>query len=258
MAVAPLTPELLRAIERTKAEYFAKRAQALIDVGREIKVGRFGHATALLWPDYNRVYGFGAEDLPRLDDLLAWYAEEEESPVFEILPFRDNDAVLRELAARGFSQTSSQSVLAGAPHPDLPQPVSIRWIGLDEIESWAEIYIRAYDWKLTDEEHVKELVAQYTSPQWRLCLGEMDGETAAMGALFLGKEAAYLANAATLPDYRGRGGQLSMIAARSALAAQEGYEILGSDCPPYGSSQRNLERAGLRIACHKTRWSKGS
>lgn len=254
----PLTPADVCAIEGGKAEYFTHRAQALIDQGRQIKVGRFGHATALLWPDFNRVYGFGHEDLGRLGDLLAWYADENESPVFEILPFRENDELLETLAARGFHQSGFQSTLCGPPQADLPRPVDVRWIRDGEIEAWAETYIASYDWKLEGEDLVPELVAQYTGPQWRLCVAVIDGKPVGMGALYLGKKIAYLANAATLPAYRGRGGQQSLIAFRLACALENGYETVASDCSPYGPSQRNLERAGLRIAAQKVRWRKRS
>jgi len=64
------TPAILRDVEHAKAAYFAQRAQTLIELGREMKVGRFGHATALLWPTFNRVYALEASDLPRLEDML--------------------------------------------------------------------------------------------------------------------------------------------------------------------------------------------
>ena len=250
-------PALLRDVEHAKAAYFTQRAQALIGLGREMKVGRFGHATALLWPTFNRVYAFEAGDLSRLDDLLSWYAEEEQEPVFEIAPLEGHTEVFRALGARGFAPTGTQAVVAGPSAGARPASVPVRWVDRGGIADWAALYIRAYGWDVPDFDNLtQELRAQYEGPHWHLCVGDLEGRPVAMGALWTGRPVAYLANAATLPDYRGRGCQQSVLAARCARASSLGHEFVASDTEPFAASLRNLERAGLRLLCHKARWER--
>jgi ribosomal protein S18 acetylase RimI-like enzyme len=81
----------------------------------------------------------------------------------------------------------------------------------------------------------------------------VDGVAAAAGALVLG-EVANLANASTLPQFRGRGLQSALIRARMAAAAAAGADLVCAGASWASQSQRNLERAGLRIASTKTTW----
>jgi hypothetical protein len=63
-----------------------------------------------------------------------------------------------------------------------------------------------------------------------------------------------LANSATVPAFRQRGCQTALIRRRLADAAEQGCELVAAQCAFGGASQRNLERAGLRIAYTKAVW----
>jgi hypothetical protein len=258
--MVPMATLATRDVEQAKAAYFAQRAQALIDRGREIRVGRYGHATAFVWPGFNRVYGFGAEDLRRLGDVLDWFADAEESPVFEIAPGDGAAEVEQRLAAKKFRARGTQAVLTGPSAADRPAPVDVRWIEAHERPAWAALYVRSYEWDVPADDPIEEeLVAQYAGDGWHLCVAEIDGAPVAMGALHAGRPPiAYLANAGTLPSHRGRGCQASIIARRAALAAAKGFEWVAADTEPGSGSQRNLERAGLSLAYRKTRWERAS
>jgi GNAT superfamily N-acetyltransferase len=245
----------IRAIEQVKAAYFTLRAQAMVERGRPIKVGRFGHATALLWPGFNRVYALGADDLDRFDDLLAWYRDDDAKPVVEVAPFPGHAEVERRLGACGFRKDREQAVFCGPAAPARDTGVAVRWIEPHERPAWAALYVKAYEWKVPDGDPLEaELVDQYAGPHWHLCVAEVDGRAVAMGALFTGKPIAYLANAATLPDHRGRGCQGALIARRRALAAARGHDLVASDAVPGSSSARNLQRCGVPLSHTKSIW----
>ena len=74
---------------------------------------------------------------------------------------------------------------------------------------------------------------------------------AAAAALTVADGIGYLANAATLPTFRRRGCQRALIAARVADAADAGCDLVTSGATFGSSSQRNLERAGFRLAYTK-------
>ena len=65
--------------------------------------------------------------------------------------------------------------------------------------------------------------------------------------LGLDRSSALLANASTLPHYRGRGCQSRSVAARVAMAAEAGFsDVVAETAPDNEPSQRALLRAGLR------------
>jgi GNAT superfamily N-acetyltransferase len=84
------------------------------------------------------------------------------------------------------------------------------------------------------------------------CFAAFDG--AAVVAVAVASEherVASLSGAGVLPAWRGRGLQRALVQARLAWAARRGCEIATSAVEPGGASQRNLERAGFRVAYPK-------
>src|SRR5439155_21429297 len=85
-------------------------------------------------------------------------------------------------------------------------------------------------------------------------VARMGGEPAGSGALFIHDGVGYLADASTLPPARGRGVQAALIARRVRDAHRRGCNLVGSLAAPYSTSQRNLERGGLRLAFQLAVW----
>ena len=85
-------------------------------------------------------------------------------------------------------------------------------------------------------------------------LARVDGEDAGAGVLFFHGGDAALANASTLERFRRRGVQTALVAKRLGVAAEAGAGLI-TGLTTFGSdSQRNMERAGLRMAYTKTVW----
>jgi GNAT superfamily N-acetyltransferase len=82
----------------------------------------------------------------------------------------------------------------------------------------------------------------------------VDGTPAAAGALVVHEGVGYLADAATDPRFRGRGCQTALIRRRIADAALAGCDLVAAQAEFGSTSQRNLERGGLRICCTKAVW----
>ncbi|HEY0703165.1 MAG TPA: GNAT family N-acetyltransferase [Candidatus Acidoferrales bacterium] len=62
-----------------------------------------------------------------------------------------------------------------------------------------------------------------------------------------------LFGASTLPDFRGRGIQTALLAARITTAAKQGCDLAVSIAQPGSISHRNIERAGFRVAYTRTK-----
>jgi GNAT superfamily N-acetyltransferase len=82
-------------------------------------------------------------------------------------------------------------------------------------------------------------------------IAEIDGEIAGGACASFNGSVAVLYCDATLPQYRGRGGQTALIARRLADARAAGCVLAMACTLPGTASQRNYERAGFRIAYTK-------
>lgn len=84
-------------------------------------------------------------------------------------------------------------------------------------------------------------------------LALVDGEAAGGAAMTIHDGVCGLFGASTLPDFRGRGIQTALLAARISVAANEGCDLAVSIAQPGSISHRNIERAGFRVAYTRTK-----
>jgi GNAT superfamily N-acetyltransferase len=81
----------------------------------------------------------------------------------------------------------------------------------------------------------------------------VDGAVAGGGSLFAFNGIAGIFGASTLPEFRGRGVQQALLAARLRWAAQNGCELAKGITLPGSVSHRNHERFGFRVAYTRTK-----
>ena len=84
----------------------------------------------------------------------------------------------------------------------------------------------------------------------------IDGRPAAAAKLFLHDGVGYFADAATDPDFRGRGLQTALLRHRASVAARSGAELIYSQAAFGSTSHRNMERIGLRVLCTRSIWTR--
>ncbi|MBX3705846.1 MAG: GNAT family N-acetyltransferase [Pseudomonadales bacterium] len=92
-------------------------------------------------------------------------------------------------------------------------------------------------------------------PNWHLFVARHHGRAAAAAVLSIHGEIAYLAAAATLPGFRNRGLQTALIATRIEVARALGATIVTGQAEWGGTSQANMQRAGLSISHLRTIWT---
>ena len=255
-----LTPALVREIEALKVEYYAARVQGQIEAAVEdVALGRFGHTTVFRWPDGQRIFGLRAQDVELLDEILAWVDPELQAG-FYMVPLPEDEPMRDALAARGYVARRSQAVLCGVPseQEQAQAPVEVRWVTPDEMPLFMRTYVQSYGWKAEEGEDIEgSLLAQYSGPRWRMCMAVIEERPVAIGVLYVGESGAFLTNAATLQDYRGRGCQTALLRLRIGRALREGCALISADTTPYSQSQRNLERVGMRLAYQRVVWERG-
>lgn len=86
------------------------------------------------------------------------------------------------------------------------------------------------------------------APGTHLFVADVDGRPAATAALSLVEGVAAFHGTATLPEFRGRGMQTALLAHRLNTAAQAGAKLASVFVTPGTGSERNVERAGFRLA----------
>ena len=257
--LAFVTPELVRRLERTIDAFAVVWLEGHVGGPAGVRLERFGPVTAALTESrpeldfMNRIHGL-PEDPGRLDEVLAAYRDAGLRPWIEVPPGAEE--LLARLVDAGARPLESLAVLYTAPEPRaVPDGVEIRAVGPGEALRFARLHLRGHGVPEgvidVDAPGVATAVARDAVHAY---IARVDGEDAAAGVLFRHDRDASAANASTVERYRRRGCQSALLARRLTDAAAAGVELLSSLTVLGSGSQRNMERAGLRVAYTKTVW----
>lgn len=254
-----LSDQLLRRLDGARAAAYAERF-----AGDDVK--RFGNQVyAFDHVGFQRVIGLGTGDEPLLDDIFAWFDSRGTSPVFDLLPTDDRLTLRQSLVARGWYQRRCQSLLYGVPEPGQDTPVhrSITSEVVDEssMADFLSAFIEAHESGDPNDENERSRVEeQFKGHTCTLFLVRVDGNPAGVGTIgrFSGDSQGigYMTNSATCPKYRRQGVHRAVLNARLEWAKQKRLQHVAADTPVNAASQRNIMRAGMRLACQLTQWSK--
>jgi|SRR5215210_5031860 len=231
--------------------------------GTGARLERFGGAIAAVDPSrpeldfVNRVYGLWPEDAQSVDEIAALYRRHGVRGWLELAPAERFERLGTALAKVGAAHIGFHAVLCGdasaRPTDDIEvEPAS-------DPELFADVLLRGHGVPEGARVRDRASVVRWAEIEvWRLYLARIDGEPAGAALLSLDDDMGYLANASTLPEYRNRGVQTALIARRIADAAAAGCDAVCSSAAFGSASQRNLERAGLRVAYTKAVWRLGN
>jgi GNAT superfamily N-acetyltransferase len=269
---------LARRLERTEASANAAFAEARarhVPVSgacwREV-AGAYAIFDGLGSP-LTQTFGLGIFAEPADDDLAEierFFAERGSSTHHEVSPLAGVELAGR-LAARGYRPIEMTSVMhrpvqpAAAPAPgDARAPddarasdVVARAIAPGEEALYGETASRG--WSASDDlaAFIREFAAIGASSRGsRAFLAELDGKAIAAGSLIVYDGVALFAGASTVPEWRGRGAQAALLAARMDAAAHAGCDLAMMCAAPGSASQRNAERLGFRIAYTRMKWAR--
>jgi GNAT superfamily N-acetyltransferase len=224
----------------------------------EIEVRRFGRATAAIarkvplveW--YNRVVGLEHPDARMLREVLAFYRAHGIRARFEIGPAELTSALAVTLAAERVGLERFESMLYAPIDARVPPPanaIEVRLSPLDELDRYLELWARGFalpDFLWADVKRVR--AAWFTVPEFQRYVALADGAPIACAGLYVHGDVAYLCMSATLPEARGRGAQSALIARRWRDAGDRGCRLVTTQTAFGGTSQNNMERAGMRLA----------
>ena len=102
---------------------------------------------------------------------------------------------------------------------------------------------------------MRALGAVYPVTRNATCLAAvLDGAMVAAGVLCIHDGVALLAGASTRPEWRRRGAQTALLAARLRLARRAGCDLAMLCARPGSDSHRNAERRGFMVAYTRIKW----
>jgi GNAT superfamily N-acetyltransferase len=236
----------------------------LRDRERALIVTRFGGAIALrdrarpTEGRSNRVIAVEAADLRAIDDLVQFYEDVGIPCQLDLLASRWTAETAAVLRAKGFEYRGAACTSAGRPALRTPAAwtgVAVEPVTEDSLGEALAICAAVLGQPPVAPETARsrrEELAEQTA--YRLALARVDGEPAAIAAVFFHENAAYLAGAMTLPAMRRRGCQAALLEHRLQDAARSGCDLAATDTLGENESQRNVARGGLSPVCWPGWW----
>ncbi len=227
-----------------------------------VELRQAGSATAFLaagLPVFNAIAGLRAGEHPHVAPLAAWYREHGIAPRFELAAGEADAPMVAALLAAGLVPAGQHAALIADPEPDRRADETLECVAdAAGMEAFPEAYVRARARAIPGpmRDEFKSNVRPWLHERgWRLYLARADGQPAAYGILFLADGIAYLADAATDPEFRGRGLHAALLGRRLRDAARAGAAFITAGAEFLSTSHRNMDRAGLRLLFLRTIWS---
>ena len=263
-----MTKNLARRFQQADSDFTRCRMKRLQEKPGNpygIEIRSFGRATAFMASGlsrityFNKVAGLDLQREDLIDEIIYFYRKHEASCQFEIVPCDLNEKFGHHLNAHGFYQSKFHSTLYRLPVSTVVgSAANIDVKGLNSNED-LDLYVdlNLDGWAIPEKFKAQargNMLLSYSHPDFKHYIAYVDGIPASIATLYITNGLGYYANAATIPDHRGKGCQkalLNRIISDAALASCEVIVGLAG----FGSvSQRNMERMGMSIAYTQAIW----
>jgi GNAT superfamily N-acetyltransferase len=182
-----------------------------------------------------------------LDRIEVFYAEAGVPAKLSLCPFTDASAFAL-MAEHRYVIVDHFNVLSRSLD-DLPAPpLSVSVARADDYDAWTAL-VRGGMGEPQEDPLRAETIAVVLgqAPQMHAFVATVSGSAAAGAGLLVDEGIATLFATSTLPAFRRRGAQASLVAARLAHAKALGCDLAVAMTDVGGDSQRNLERLGFRV-----------
>ena len=250
-----LTDELAQRINRIGAEI------AISQYGSPDNVVKFGETIALKAGHKNGVYCFSTQDLPYLDEILAFFGSDATNPAFYLTSMGFTEELGIALTKAGFYQSDfKQTALYGLPAQTLSPPASgieIERVDSDTLELFLETVATGFEWPSEWREYAKDGLRQWSATDgFHAYLAKYGGEPAGGGVLFVHDGVGFPCHGSVDPRFRGKGCHTSLLHHRLHAAREHGCHLIVGGADFGSASFRNQLRAGLRLAYIESIWTK--
>lgn len=192
-------------------------------------------------------------EIVRLEDFYRKYGT---SAQISFCPLADR-SLLEILSRRGyrvemFMQVWYRSLQAGETLPEEPQGIAIRPAAAHEADLWLNTCFKGgLDTEETEVPRTAIISAYPYMRESKCYFALVGGEPAGAAMLSIHGGLAELFSASTRLPYRRQGVQAALLAGRLHDAARAGCDLATVHTEPGSDSQRNVERAGFKLAYTK-------
>ena len=205
----------------------------------------------------NRAVGLGLHGPVTRADLESveqFYLSRQAAPRLDLCPLAD-PSLLDLLSQNGYRLEHFFNVLA-RPLSDGDISLSIEILVTQAMPEEAELWICTTAQGFTENDNPPQtdldiLTPNFHSQDATCFLARIEGQPAGGGAMFIHEGVVELGGASTRSAFRKRGVQIALLQARLAAARKAGCDLAMSMTGPGSDSQRNIERAGFRLAYTK-------
>jgi len=195
-----------------------------------------------------------------LDEVEQAFADRDTPVQFEVSTLAD-PAVVDRLTRRGYVLVGFENVLGLRLDPDrraqVADGVEIHDVGQADFDTWSSVVVDGFATPDTQgvashEDFPREIIERAqrdlsATPGFAASLARIGGTPAGGASLRCSEGIAQLCGAATLPEFRRRGVQASLLATRLASAAAAGCDLAVVTTGPGSKSQQNVQRLGFQL-----------
>jgi GNAT superfamily N-acetyltransferase len=256
--------------ERDTAADFGRQARAR---GRDVLIEEIGGGVAVYagpGQPFNKVAGLGFAgefDEPALARLEGEYDARGGEVRVELATLAA-PSIATLLTGRGYRLIGHENVLGMALTPERLREwdarlaasagISVSRAEDSETRVWAETVIEGFmhpdvfdgppPTESFDRDTLVSIFEDSTlTPGMTLYLARRDGVIAGGGSIRVANGIVQMSGASTLPPYRRRGVQTTLLCARLADAARQGCDLAITCTEPASKSQENMQRAGFEL-----------
>jgi GNAT superfamily N-acetyltransferase len=258
-----LTPAVLEGIEAEFMYRYQADAPQAVQEQLGIRTTRIGGGVALSMRHdpthyWSKALGFGLEQPVTgalVEELVEFYRSNQTVRAgIQIAPAL-LPADWDDIAEKNGLKAGSGINKFAAPIEDLTfgkSDLRVEEVRAEHAQEWAVTLLTGFGMPLEGLSGMTAAIV--TNPAFRP-FGAWDGDRlVAVGNMLIQGTAASLNAGATLPEYRGRGAQSALIAARARAAADAGCEWVVAETGESGSSFNNMRRAGLQSVYLRRNW----
>lgn len=252
---------LARRLEASEARGMAgyPSIQARLDSSSAGAVEKFGNGYAIFTgPDspLSRAVGIGLDkpvEASELERVENFFKGRGARVLIDVCPLADSSfiALLRE---RGYRVAEFHHIWYRALDKD--ERFAYQTSGLEVLEvgpTEAELWIRTVTRGFMDRDDVTDVemaiaTMSFMKSDTRCFLARLEGRPAGGGVLAINDGLAAMFSGSTVKDFRRRGVQSALLRARMEAAVMASCDMAVIKTSPGTASQRNVERAGFRLA----------
>ena len=211
-------------------------------------------------PSFNRVIGLSENTADLVPKLAAWFDGVGARGRVELLAGWVGPKLSRALGDHGWIHSGSSAVCAAAP-VGRPAPPDVRVEAVAN-EAAMDLFLETHlaGWGIPQEHWrgAKENMRNWRELEgWAMLLARIDGQPAGTAVLCVQDGVAYCADAATKPQFRGRGAHGALLLQRLRLAQEAGCDLIWSNASFPSQSYRDLRRVGMSLVANVSVWERG-